>query len=244
MTRHHSGSPGRDRPVEGGAYNRPLLAMALENDPVSEPAPFLEARDLAARRGHARLFEHVGFAIAAGEALVVTGRNGSGKTTLLRILAGLTVPEHGEVRWRGARVAPHAAQLRQSVAFAGHAPALKDELTAEENLVSLVTLAGVDVDAPAAASALADVALERQRALPARVLSAGQRRRIGLARLRLLRRPLWLLDEPFTALDAAGVGLLTKLIREHLSAGGVAVAATHQPLDLGNARACALELAE
>jgi heme exporter protein A len=184
----------------------------------------------------------VGFGIAAGEALVVTGPNGSGKTTLLRMLAGLTAPEHGEVRWRGARVAPHGAALRQSVAYAGHAPALKDELTAEENLVSLVTLAGVDANAEATASALADVALERQRALPARVLSAGQRRRIGLARLRLVRRPLWLLDEPFTALDAAGIGLLAKLIRDHLRDGGVAVAATHQPLDVGNARTHALEL--
>ena len=209
---------------------------------MSPTAPLLEARDLAARRGHARLFEHVGFAIATGEALVVTGRNGSGKTTLLRMLAGLTAPDDGEVRWRGARVAPHDAALRQSVAYTGHAPGLKDELTALENLVSLVTLAGVVASAEAAASALADVALERQRALPARVLSAGQRRRVGLARLKLLRRPLWLLDEPFTALDAAGIALLAKLLRDHLRDGGVAVAATHQPIDVGDMRIHALEL--
>jgi heme exporter protein A len=203
----------------------------------------LEARDLAARRGHARLFSGVGFRVDRGQVLIVTGANGTGKTTLLRMLAGFSVPDHGEIRWDGEAMAPFDPRLRAAIAFAGHAPALKDELTAEENLASLTALAGETVSNADLRRALADVALERKRALPARVLSQGQRRRIGLARLALLRRRLWVLDEPVTALDAAGTALLADMVRRHLEAGGVAVAATHAPLGLPDARVQPLALA-
>jgi heme exporter protein A len=195
----------------------------------------LEAQDLTARRGDATLFAHLSLQATAGQALVVTGPNGRGKTTLLRILAGLTQPFEGTLRWRGATMAAHDVVLRQDVAYVGHATALKDELTAEENLASLVMLAGEPVDARAVRRALDAVALERQRTLPARVLSQGQRRRIGLARLALSRRPLWILDEPTTALDGAGLALLATLLSKHLADGGIAVAATHHPLDLPDA---------
>ncbi|HXX82821.1 MAG TPA: cytochrome c biogenesis heme-transporting ATPase CcmA [Casimicrobiaceae bacterium] len=191
----------------------------------------LEAQQLAAQRGGVPLFT-VAFALQRGEALVVTGANGSGKTTLLRIVAGLTLPAAGTLAWNGAAVTPFDPTLRAMTLYIGHATALKDELSAEENLVSLATLHGANVDAVQARAALADWALERHRSLPARVLSQGQRRRVGLARLRLVRRPLWVLDEPTTALDTAGVAILQELVAAHLAQGGVAVIATHHDLEL------------
>ena len=172
----------------------------------------------------------------------MTGANGSGKTTLLRMLAGLTAPEVGEIHWQGKRVGSFDPELRAAVAFSGHLPALKDGLTAEENLASLVALEGPALSRKAIGEALDNVALSRQRGLPARVLSQGQRRRIGLARLSLISRPLWLLDEPLTALDAAGAELLARLLTAHLAKGGLVVAATHAPLGLGGARVAALVL--
>ena len=127
---------------------------------------------------------------------------------------------------------PFDPALRAAALFIGHAPALKDELTTEENLAALANLHGVSADSEALRAALARWSLTRQRGLPARVLSQGQRRRVGLARLKLLRRPLWVLDEPTTALDAAGVSSLQELIAEHLDDGGAAIIATHQELDV------------
>jgi len=205
-------------------------------------APMLETHNLAARRGNTRLFTGLSFRVESGQVLIVTGANGSGKTTLLRMLAGFSAPASGEIRWNGTPLAPFALALRAAAAFAGHQTALKDELTAEENLASLVALSGERVSRESIHGALDAVALTRQRALPARVLSQGQRRRIGLARLRLSRRPLWILDEPVTALDAAGTALLAVLVTEHLDRGGMAVAATHTTLGLPAARVRPLEL--
>lgn len=189
------------------------------------------------------LFTEVGFAVGAGEALVVTGPNGSGKTTLLRMLAGLTAPAEGEIRWGERAVRPFDSQLRSVAAFNGHLTALKDELTAEENLAQWIGLDDRSAAAVAIREALDAVALERQRSLAVRVLSQGQRRRIGLARLRLVRRPLWILDEPLTALDADGVDVLRRLLEAHLDDGGICVAASHQPLPIARERERSLELA-
>ncbi len=202
----------------------------------------LEALDLAAQRGNLRLFSALNFRVEPGSALVVTGANGTGKTTLLRILAGLCTPTAGRVRWQGEDSPPHAERLREDAVYCGHLPALKDELTAEENLAALVDLAGEDASPHAVRGALERVELNRQARLPARALSQGQRRRLGLARLALTRRPLWLLDEPTTALDHAGVGLLTALICAHVQRGGCAVAATHQALDLPATQVASLSL--
>ena len=192
----------------------------------------LEAQHLAAQRGGVPLFRQVAFALGRGEALIVTGANGSGKTTLLRIVAGLTQPGAGTIQWCGEGVVPFDSRLRAMTLYVGHASALKDELTAEENLLSLAALHGASVEIAAARAALTEWALERQRALPTRVLSQGQRRRVGLARLRLVKRPLWVLDEPTTALDAAGVAILHAHLGAHLAQGGIAVIATHQDLTL------------
>ena len=188
----------------------------------------LVAEGLAAQRGDALLFEGLDFALRPGAALFVGGPNGSGKTTLLRIVAGLTRALRGTLTWDGAELAPFQPVLRGVALFIGHAVALKDELTAEENLSSLAALHGVSVDAHTLNDALAAWSLARQRNLPARVLSQGQRRRIGLARLRLVPRPLWILDEPMTALDAAGAEALRSVVGDHLARGGMALIATHQ----------------
>lgn len=202
----------------------------------------LDAHDLAAERGDARLFAGVGFSLEPGAALFVYGPNGSGKTTLLRILAGLTQAASGSLRWCGSAVGPFAPALRASALFVGHGPALKNELTAEENLASLTSLHGVRADPAALRDALATWSLSRQRALPACVLSQGQRRRTSLARLQLLPRPLWLLDEPVAALDETGAARLAQTLAEHLATGGSAVIATHQiiPLAAGTTRSLRL----
>lgn len=192
----------------------------------------LESTQLAAQRGAATLFSGVDFKLSPGDALLVTGANGSGKTTLLRIAAGLSHAARGTLWWRGVAVAPLDPELRAAVTYIGHAAALKDELTAEENLASLARLHAADASSDAVRSALASWSLERQRALPARALSMGQRRRIGLARLALVPRPLWILDEPAAALDTAGVTLLCDMLGVHLARGGMAIIATHQDIAL------------
>ena len=192
----------------------------------------LESKQLAAQRGAATLFSGIDFRLAPGDALLVTGANGSGKTTLLRIAAGLSHAAQGTLSWRGVPVTPLDPELRAAVTYIGHAAALKDELTAEENLASQASLHGASADSAAIGRALGLWSLERQRALPARALSMGQRRRIGLARLALVPRPLWILDEPAAALDAAGVALLCELLGAHLAQGGMAIIATHQDIAL------------
>jgi len=189
-----------------------------------------EARGLAASRGPATLFRDVSFALGGGEWLAVRGPNGSGKTTLLRCLAGLTRPDRGEVAWEGTALRSGDPLLHASVLYMGHLPGIKDDLSAEENLHSALGLRGVAAGDSAVAEALASVGLALRRRLPARRLSAGQRRRIGLARLMLDPAPLWLLDEPLTALDDEGQALFGRLLERHLARGGVAVLATHHDL--------------
>ncbi|HEY8623801.1 MAG TPA: cytochrome c biogenesis heme-transporting ATPase CcmA [Casimicrobiaceae bacterium] len=202
----------------------------------------LRAERLAAQRGGVTLFANVEFALGSGEALVVTGANGSGKTTLLRMVAGLTQPTLGHLSWQGTPVAAFDHALRAATLYIGHAAALKDEFTAEENLLSLAALHGPAPDREVVQEALAEWSLGHHDDIPARVLSQGQRRRIALARMSLAQRRLWVLDEPATALDASGVATLEKRVNAHLAAQGIAVIATHQPLALAAGATRRLEL--
>lgn len=178
----------------------------------------LEATGLACSRGVATLFRDLSFRVAGGEWLAVRGPNGSGKTTLLRCVAGLTRADSGEVRREGDFV------------YSGHLAGIKDDLNAEENLAGLLALRGVESEREAVREALVEAGLGERRRLPARRLSAGQRRRIGLARLMLDPAAIWVLDEPLTALDDSGQALFTRLLSRHLDRGGLALVATHHDL--------------
>lgn len=190
----------------------------------------LEARGLTCRRGDATLFSGLNFALPAGHTLLVRGANGTGKTSLLRILAGIATPQSGELCWQGTTLKPRQPELRTQTMYLGHQAPLKDDLTALENLDFALRLDGLTADRAKLLAALEEVGLAMRRNLPARLLSQGQRRRIGLARLSLSRRKLWLLDEPLTALDAAGVALFGAHLDAHAAAGGLAIVTTHQDL--------------
>jgi heme exporter protein A len=196
--------------------------MPLQLPAISPSTPLLQARGLAQSRGERLLFEGLDFALHAGHALWVRGANGSGKSSLLRLLAKLAEPLHGEVRVGAS-----------NLFYAGHAAGLKDELSAAENLVFNARLAGQRCDAAALQAALQAFGLQHVAGVPARALSQGQRRRVALARLALPGAPrLWLLDEPFAALDADAAQALLLRLDAHLAAGGVLVCTTHQPLQL------------
>lgn len=193
----------------------------------------LEATALACERSGRRLFSGISIALAAGVLARVRGPNGSGKTSLLRILAGLTRPAEGEVRWRGAAIGELAEDYGAEMLFIGHAPAVKGELTVAENLAYALRLSGIAASGEERRAALERLGIGAQAALPARVLSEGQRRRVALARLALAARlPLWLLDEPFASLDDDGIGCVRDLLAAHLARGGMAVLTTHQEISL------------
>lgn len=198
----------------------------------------LTVTDLACSRGERRLFSGVSFTLKAGEWLHVQGENGAGKTSLLRLLVGLSPADAGTIHWRD-EPAP-AAGFHRELLYLGHHAAVKDELTPLENLRYAAALDGIALDEGIALAALARLGLRGREDLPVRVLSAGQKRRVLLARL--LTRPavLWVLDEAFNALDTGAVRLLGELIGEHLAGGGMAVLTSHQPLPLPGGRSLLL----
>ncbi|HET6396867.1 MAG TPA: heme ABC exporter ATP-binding protein CcmA [Pseudoxanthomonas sp.] len=188
------------------------------------PSPLLAARGLAFARNEVPVFGPLDFAVDAGEALLVQGGNGSGKTTLLRVLAGLLRADSGRVEIRGRPAAP--ASRAHAIAYLGHLPALKGELSVLENLEFLCGLHGRRPDQQPG-DALAIVGLAGYEDAPARQLSAGQRKRVGLARMWLSPAPLWLLDEPYANLDLEGINLVNRMIPAHLRSGGAALVTTH-----------------
>ena len=193
----------------------------------------LEAADLECERGGRALFRNLSFALGAGELLRVAGPNGSGKTSLLRILCGLLPPARGEVRWNGERIQALREDFSRQLVYVGHAPAIKDDLTAYENLMIACVLAGHAQEGPRLLEALRNFGL-KEHDVPVKSLSQGQRRRAALARLALSgRSPLWLLDEPFAALDADAARLLEDAVAAHVARGGLVVYSTHQESRIG-----------
>jgi heme exporter protein A len=187
----------------------------------------LSASDLACFRGGREVFAGLSFSLASGEALTVTGRNGAGKSSLLRMMAGLLRAAAGDLRLEGG---DPERSLPEQAHYLGHQDALKPALSVAENLSFWIAYLG---GSGAPEAALSAVGLQSLAGLPAAYLSAGQRRRLSLARLVAIARPVWLLDEPTSALDAAAQETLFALMRGHLATGGLIVAATHAPLDLG-----------
>jgi len=197
----------------------------------------LIAEDLAARRGEDLIFVNVSFQLAPGEALVLTGRNGSGKSTLLRVVAGLLRPERGRVEavFRDGRERRPAREVSQ---YLGHRNAMKQELTVSENLAFWQAYLGdfEDGRGRSIGEAADMVGLGEITHLPFGYLSAGQQRRFAMAKLLVAHRPVWILDEPTAALDASADQMFAGLVHEHLAKGGIALAATHQPLGLKEAK--------
>jgi len=191
-------------------------------------------------RGDRHVLRGVSLDVHRGELMHVSGPNGTGKTTLLRVVSGLLRPEKGSVAWQGRSIAAAAAEYQDALAYASHEPALKSDLTALENLRFTVGLKR-RVTTAELRSSLERTGVANCADLPARVLSAGQRRRVAMARVLAFRADLWLLDEPFTNLDGSGSSLLSALLAEHVGQGGLALVVAHHELNVA-AQTLKLEL--
>lgn len=202
----------------------------------------LEAAGLECMRQRRTLFAGLSFSLRGGELLRIAGANGSGKTSLLKILCGLLAPDGGEVRWQGEPIGQLREDFTRNLVYLGHAPAVKDDLTAAENLTVACTLAGRTASPQQAREALESYGLAAD-GVAVRRLSQGQRRRAALARLLLSAdAPLWLLDEPFAALDTAAARFTEELIANHVAQGGAAIYTTHQDANIGAAVLRVVEL--
>jgi len=193
--------------------------------------PLLEVSQLYCERDDRVLFSNLAFTLTTGEIVQIEGQNGSGKTTLLRILSGLSRNYEGEIRWRGQPVEEVRELFCRDMLYFGHQAGVKAMLTPEENLRWYAALQP-SLDADAITTALARVGLRGYEDVPCHSLSAGQNRRVSLARLYLSRAPLWILDEPFTAIDKQGVAAKEQLLLEHADRGGSVILTTHHELGI------------
>lgn len=201
--------------------------MAPLSTAGGRPAPTLVVQQLAMARGYRTLFSGLEFTLAPGSILQLTGPNGTGKSTLLRLIAGFLQPDAGLIRWSPVADEAPASEIMH---YCGHLEGLRDGLTARENVEVMSALLGGGKDRIDGALAALDATPLAD--LPVDVLSAGQRRRVSLARLLAAPRPVWLLDEPFTALDRAGQQKVHDLMAAHVADGGSVIAATHQQIEL------------
>ena len=191
----------------------------------------LRLEDLTCIRSSRKLFSGLSLEVKPGELLRVRGANGAGKTSLLRMLCALMLPTQGQITWQGAPLAGQRSEFNRCLVYVGHAAAVKDELSPLENLLDALALAGHPSTIPAAMQALVGAGLRGFERTPVRYLSQGQRRRSALARLALSQHaPLWVLDEPFNALDAAATAWLTDLMESHLQNAGLVVLTSHQDM--------------
>ncbi len=192
----------------------------------------LQILDLECVRGDLLLFSGLNFALESGELLHVKGANGSGKTTLLRTVCGLSHPESGEVLWQGEGIRKQGESYRDELTYIGHLNGVKDELTVLENLRIATMLSGEHHSEDQLIDALVRIGLGERIDLPAKMLSQGQRRRVSLTRLLLTKSTLWILDEPYTALDVSVIATLQQVIAQHLQRGGMVLLTTHQDVDI------------
>jgi heme exporter protein A len=210
----------------------------------SAPQNHLEVSDLCCMRGDRRLFSNLSFSLQSGQLLYLKGHNGSGKTTLLRTLAGLLLQEHGEIRWNGQSTLKNRGEYHANLLYLGHLNGLKGDLSAVENLRIDSAIRGGAMDENDAWQTLSDIGLRGHEDLPSKYLSQGQKRRVALARLWQNRSALWILDEPFSALDVASVETLQAVIREHLQRGGMAIVTTHQEVPLTSGEVLNVDLGD
>lgn len=206
---------------------------AFTTSPAQLAAPNLglELRSVRCERGGRVLFSKLDCSVRRGQLLRVQGANGAGKTSLLRMLCGLLAPADGEIMWQGQPIQGQAEEFGLQLVYIGHAAALKDDLSALENLQTACQLGGIHIEPDQALIALRQAGLAGREHAAARLLSQGQRRRVALARLVVARHaPLWILDEPFNALDSAATAWLGGLIGTHLAHGGVVALTSHQPV--------------
>lgn len=209
----------------------------------AQQAPLFSASQLRCVRNDNTLFENLNFELMAGNALQIEGANGSGKTSLLRILCGLSQPAEGEVRWRNTSIQKDRVSFYQNLAFIGHLNGIKDDLTCEENL-EIVQALGNSREELSTDDVLDQMGLLEKDETPARKLSAGQRRRLALGRLLTNKARLWILDEPFTALDHTGRSMMEKIFEQHCEQGGMVIFTTHHPVTLENTTVKELRIGE
>lgn len=202
----------------------------------------LEVSDLECIRGDRRLFSGLNFTLKTGELLYLHGHNGSGKTTLLRTVCGLIAPTNGQISWKGKNIRAQREAFAADLVYIGHKNGIKGDLTGVENLRISCQLDGIAISEQQAWQALERIGLYGHEDLPTRVLSQGQKRRVALARLLVNQSPLWVLDEPFTALDKAAVDLLQGLLRNHVESGGTVMLTTHQEVAITSGQVKDLKL--
>jgi heme exporter protein A len=217
-----------------------LSNTQTETDPAA--VNHLTVSGLSCMRGDRRLFEHLSFELETGQFMYLRGHNGSGKTTLLRTLAGLLRQESGDILWNGQPIHRIRDSYHDELLYLGHLNALKGDLNAVENLRMDSALRNRHLDEQAAWQLLGDIGLRGHEDLPTKYLSQGQKRRVALARLWVNRAALWILDEPFSALDLASVDVLQEVIRRHLQRGGMAIVTTHQEVELTSGEVCCVTL--